>query len=575
MSPIFDVVIRGGTVVDGSGGPSRVADVAIVGSKIARVGAVPEKGREEIDARGQIVTPGFIDLHTHYDGQVTWDNRLQPSSNHGVTTVVMGNCGVGFAPCKPHQREILVRVMEGVEDVPEIVMTEGVPWNWETFPEYLDSLAGRHYDIDFAAQVPHSAVRVYVMGERGERREAATQQELQQMTGIVRDAIRAGAIGVSSSQHLGHRAANGELAPSVVAPQDEVLALARGLHEAGSGIFQIVTDGFYGGSDARTQMDLLRSIVRTSGRPLSFTVAQKAPHVNLHESLLQLAQEAQADGLPIKAQIFPRPVGFLFGLAVSLHPFRFHPSYQQIHHLPLAERVAALRDPKRREAILAESPSSPNPISNLLVSHYGKAFALGDPPNYDPDPSQFLGARAQQLGISTAELAYDLLLEDGGNVLILNPATNFADGNLDAVHRMLTDENSLVGLGDGGAHYGMICDSSYPTTMLTLWTRDRATGRVPLEWAVHRLSHNNAQAVGMLDRGLIAEGLKADINVIDYAHLRLHPPRAVFDLPAGGCRITQSADGYTATIVSGEVVYRDGVATDALPGRLVRMQEQA
>ncbi|MGE4238938.1 N-acyl-D-amino-acid deacylase family protein [Ramlibacter sp.] len=573
MSSEFDLVIRGGKVVDGSGSPARMADVAIRGGVIARVGDVPEKGREEIDARGRIVTPGFVDLHTHYDGQVTWEHRLQPSSTHGVTTVVTGNCGVGFAPCKPHQREILVRVMEGVEDVPEVVMTEGVPWEWETFPEYLQFLEPRRYDIDFAVQVPHSAVRVYVMGERGEQKVAATEQELRQMTDIVREAVQAGAIGVSTSQHLGHRANDGTPAPSVVAPPDEVLALARGLREADAGVFQIVTDGFYGGSDASTQMALLRNIAQTSGRPLSFTCAQKAPYVKLHDELLQLTQQAQADGLPIKAQVFPRPVGFLFGLALSFHPFRFHPSYLEIHHLPVAERAAAMRDPARKKAILSETSVNTNPAVVYLVSQYDKAFALSDPVNYEPSPDEFLQAVAKRRGVSVAEVAYDALLEHDGQGLLLNPATNFAEGNLEAVHRMLTDENTLVGLGDGGAHYGMVCDSSYPTTVLAFWTRDRAHGRVPLEWAVNRLTRNNALAVGLTDRGLLAEGMKADVNVIDYDRLQLHPPRPVFDLPAGGCRLTQAADGYTATIVNGEVTYRDGQFTGAYPGRLVRRKD--
>jgi len=478
---------------------------------------------------------------------------------------------VGFAPCRPHQRDTLVRVMEGVEDIPEIVMTAGIPWNWETFPEYLDSLEERHYDIDFAAQVPHSAIRVYVMGERGQHREPPTAAELVQMTEIVRDAVRAGAIGVSSSQHQGHRTVEGELAPSVGAADDEVLALAQGLREAGSGVFQMITDGFYaGGKGATGQMAMLRSIAETSGRPVSYTLAQKAPFNDLHVKMLELTRQARADGLPIKAQIFPRPVGFLFGLGLSLHPFRYHPSYLEIHDLPLPDRVAAMRDPARRKAILSEKSEHTNPISIILVSGYEQAFAMGDPPNYEPAPENFLSARARKLGISVAELAYDLLLENEGNAVLLNPATNFADGNLDAVHTMLVDDNTLVALGDGGAHYGMICDSSYPTTLLTLWTRDRPKGRLPLEWAVNRLTRNNAEAVGMLDRGLIAEGMKADVNVIDYNRLRLHPPHPVFDLPAGGMRLTQTADGYTATIVNGQVTYRDGVATGALPGRLVR-----
>lgn len=565
----FDVVIRGGLVVDGSGSPATVADVAIADGKIARVGKVPESGREEIDATGQIVTPGFVDIHTHYDGQVTWEHRLMPSSNHGVTTAIMGNCGVGFAPCRPHQRDTLVRVMEGVEDIPEIVMTAGIPWNWETFPEYLDSLSERRYDIDFAAHVPHSAIRVYVMGERGERREAATAEELQQMTAIVRDAVRAGAIGVSSSQSSAHRTVAGEPAPSIGSADAELLALAQGLREAGSGVFQIVTD-LYSGSDAATHLSTMRRIVQTSGRPLSYSLTQKPGNGSLHEDMLALTRQAQADGLPIRAQVFPRPMGLLFGLDLSLHPFRFHPSYEQVHHLPLAERVVALRDPARRKAILSEQPRHSNPFSVMLVSEYDNAFALGDPPCYEPDADMTLAGQAQRRGVTVADLAYDLLLEDDGNGLLLNPIANFSDRNLDAARRMLMDEHSLVGLGDGGAHYGMICDSSYPTTLLSYWTRDRRNDRIPLEWAIHRLTRNNALAVGLTDRGLLSEGMKADINVIDYANLRMQAPRPVFDLPAGGRRLTQVATGYTATLVNGEVTYRNGNATGALPGRLIR-----
>lgn len=575
MSHAFDIVIRSGTIVDGSAGPLKMADIAIVDGKIARIGQVQERGKEEIDATGKLVTPGFVDIHTHYDGQVTWEHTLKPSSNHGVTTVITGNCGVGFAPCKPEQRDTLVRVMEGVEDVPEIVMTEGLPWNWETFPEYLDSLAKREYDIDFATQIPHSAIRVYVMGERGERREPATAQELRQMTDIVREAIEAGAIGVSSSHHLGHRTVAGELAPSVGSADQEVLALARGLREANAGVFQMITDGYYGGSDAGAQMDLLRSIAETAGRPVSYSLLQKAPYLRLHEDMLALMRQVRAQGLDIQGQVFPRPVGLLFGLTLSFHPFRFHPTYQAIHDLPLAQRVAELRKPEVRAAILSEKPEHTNPIFITIVSGYDNAFSLGDPPNYEPAPEDLLHARAKALGVSTAELAYDLLLENEGNAVLMSPSSNFAEGNFDAIEQMLFDENTLIALGDGGAHYGMICDSSYPTTMLTHWVRDRQGRRMPLEQAVHRLSRKNALAVGLADRGLIAEGLKADINIIDFDRLKLHAPQPVHDLPGGGRRLMQQSEGYAATIVSGRITYRDGVPTGARPGRLVRNRSAA
>lgn len=568
----FDLVIRSGTLIDGSGGPARNADVAVRNGKIVQIGEVAGRGREEIDATGQIVTPGFVDIHTHYDGQVTWESRLTPSSNHGVTTVVTGNCGVGFAPCRPRQRDTLVKVMEGVEDIPEVVMTEGIPWNWETFPEYLDSLSGRRYDIDFATQVPHSAVRVYVMDGSDGKPDAS---QLREMTEIVRNSIRAGAFGVSSSQHGGHRTVEGKPAPSVLAAVDELFALALGLKEADRGVFQIITDGFSAGSEATSQMDLIRRIAEISGRPVSYSLLQRAPFLDLPDAMLALNRKAQADGLPIKAQVFPRPVGLLFGLGLSFHPFRFHPSYMEIHHLPLDQRVAVMRDPDRRRTILSEKPVHTNPGFVQIVSDFEGAFPLGDPPDYEPTPDQALGARAHRLGIAPAEFAYDLLLEKEGTAILLAPSANYAQGDLEAVRRMMIDDNSLIALGDGGAHYGMICDSSYPTTLLSYWTRDRPEGRVPLEWAVHRLSRRNALAIGLHDRGLLAEGMKADINVIDYAKLTLGAPTPVHDLPAGGRRIVQSARGYTATLVSGEITYRNGDATGSLPGRLLRSSEFA
>ena len=573
MAELHDVVIRSGTVVDGSGGPTRVADVAVSGGKIVRIGDVPGKGREEIDASGLLVTPGFVDIHTHYDGQVTWENRLHPSSHHGVTTALTGNCGVGFAPCRPHQRETLVRVMEGVEDIPEIVMTAGIPWNWETFPEYLDALSERRYDIDFATQVAHSAVRVYVMGERGELGEPATPEEMRQMTSIVTEAIRAGAFGVTTSRHEGHRTVEGQLAPSINAAEEELLALADGLRQAGTGVFQLVPEGYVGIKPAEDIMRLIRRIAAAAGRPLSFSLVQKPDNPSLVLRLLELTREARADGLEIRAQVFPRPVGLLFGLGLSLHPFRFHPSYVEIHHLPLEQRVAEMRRPARRARILAEHPVHTNPHSVRLVSNFEMSFPLGDPVNYEPEGSQTLQEIARARATTPAEVAYDLLLENGGNSIMLNPMSNFAGGNLETVRKMITDENTLIGLGDGGAHYGMVCDSSYPTTLLSHWARDRKEGRVPLEWAIKRLSYDNAMAVGLTDRGLLAVGKKADINIIDHERLTLHAPKSVFDLPAGGRRLMQAAEGYVATMVSGHITYRNGEPTGALPGRLVRSCE--
>lgn len=572
MNASFDIVIRNGMVIDGSGSPPFAADIAIENGKIAAVGKVDGRGTEEIDATGRIVTPGFVDIHTHYDGQITWEHTLRPSSYHGVTTVLMSNCGVGFAPCKPENQQLLVKVMEGVEDIPEVVMVDGIPWNWETFPEYLDALEQRHADIDFAAQVPHAAVRVHVMGQRGAEREPPTGRDLEQMTALVAEGVRAGAMGVSTSRSMAHRRVDGDLAPTVLSEDDELFALARGLREAGAGTFQLITGLQEGSRDPQEEMVALRSIVEASGgRPLSFTLLQTIMRPETLDETLEFLETAAADGLPIKGQVFPRPVGLLLGLDCSFHPFRLHPSYKAIEHLPLAERVAELRKPEMRARLLGEKPEHPNMIWMYLVSAVADLYELQDPPVYEPLPENKLGNRALQMGVPVEELAYDLLLKgDGTNKFIL-PGANFVDDSLDAVHTMLQHPQTLIGLGDGGAHYGMICDSSYPTSLLEYWTRDRVRGpRLELSQAIRSLSYDNALAMGLSDRGLIQPGMRADINVIDYDRLRVHAPHIVEDLPAGGRRLTQTATGYDATIVNGVVTYRQGVHTGALPGRLIR-----
>jgi N-acyl-D-amino-acid deacylase len=571
MSTQFDIVIRGGLVVDGSGGEPYAADVAINDGKIAAVGKISGAGTEEINAQGRLVTPGFVDIHTHYDGQITWENTLSPSSYHGVTTVLMGNCGVGFAPCKPEHRQLLVKVMEGVEDIPEIVMTEGLPWNWESFPEYLQALQVRRADMDFATQVPHAAIRVNVMGQRGADREAPTEDDLAQMTKIVTEAIRAGALGVSTSSSIGHRTAAGELAPTVTSEERELIALAQGLHEAGAGVFQMIASN-QEGKDPAEEMAMLRRIVEASGgRPLSFSLMQSNAFADNMPAMLKQLDQTHADNIPIKGQVFPRSVGVLMGLECSFHPFRLHPSYKAIEHLPLAARVAAMRQPEMRARLLAEKPEHGNRVWLHFVNSTAQLYALGDPANYEPLPDQKLGARAQRLGVTPEELAYDLLLENDGHNTLLLPAANYVGDSLESVRLMMEHPSTLVGLGDGGAHYGTICDSSFPTSLLAYWTRDRTRGpllKIPA--VIHALTRANAMAVGLDDRGLIAPGLKADINIINYDGLRLKAPRIVQDLPAGGRRLTQRADGYDVTIVSGVVTYRAGVHTGALPGCLVR-----
>lgn len=568
--PDYDILIRGGTVVDGRGGAPFGADVGIRGSIIAAVGDLGgATAAEVIDAAGRYVTPGFIDVHTHYDGQATWENTLAPSSNHGVTTIVGGNCGVGFAPCRAEDHETLITVMEGVEDIPEIVMANGIPWNWESFPEYLDVLAGREYDIDIAMQVPHSPLRVYVMGDRGANHEASTEIDRKRMAALVTEAVQAGAIGVSTSRSLNHRSKDGKPAPSVQTAREEVLALAKGLGEARAGVFQIITEMTEAPED---EIALVEQIAQTARRPISYSLVESMDRPENWRRMLQGTEEANARGHKVRAQIFPRPVGVMMGLDLSLHPIINRPSYIAIGGLPLAERVARMRDPEFRARLLAEEPvPDQQPIVDMLVGAVDKMFALGEEPNYMPPPEMALGERAKRAGISTLELAYDLLLEQDGHAILYLPSANFSSGTLDAVYTMMTHPDTVLGLGDGGAHYGMICDAGFPTYVLSFWTRDVEEGhRFPIEWAVAALSRRPAETVGLLDRGVLAPGYKADVNIIDLPGMKLHAPRVAYDLPAGGRRLRQRADGYDATIVSGVVTYRRGEPTGALPGRLVR-----
>jgi len=571
MAAHYDLVVRGGLVADGSGGELFEADVAVSDGKIAAVGQGLGNGAEEIDAKGRLLTPGFVDIHTHYDGQITWDDRLAPSANHGVTTVLMGNCGVGFAPCRPQDRARLIKVMEGVEDIPQVVMAEGIPWNWESFPEYLDVLAGRRADLDFAAQAPHAPIRVNVMGERGANREPATDEELARMTSLVAEAVRAGAFGVTTSRSVYHRDADGAIAPMVMAEERELLALAGGLRAAGSGVFQLLP-GAQEGRDPTDEMALLRRVVRAAGgRPLSFSLLDSAQFPDHLQLTLDLLALARAEGEPIRAQVLPRAVGVLLGLDLSFHPFRFRASYRAIEYLPLASRVAAMRDPGLRARLLSERPEHPNEVYLYFSSQAAALFPLGDPPNYEPRAEDSVGARAARLGVTPDELAYDLMLEHDGRAVFLLPSSNFVGGTLDRVHQMLAHEGALLGLGDGGAHYGTICDSSYSTFALTYWTRDRSVGRkIGVPAMIRALSRANALAVGLDDRGLIAPGLIGDLNIIDYDRLRLRAPRMVHDLPASGGRLMQVAEGFEATIKSGVATYREGEPTGALPGRLVR-----
>lgn len=570
----YDLLIRGGLVVDGTGGEPFEADVGVQGNRILAVGKLSGRGREEIDARGKLVTPGFVDVHTHYDGQVTWEQRLAPSSDHGVTTVVMGNCGVGFAPSRAEHRELMVRLMEGVEDIPDVVMTEGLPWNWESFTDYLDALSQRRTDIDFAAHLPHSPLRVYVMGERGAALEPPTAEELARMRALTAEAVRAGAIGVSTSRVYTHRFRDGRPAPSVNTGEEEVLALAAGLRDAGSGVFQMVPN-----TDAPIdqQYELLRRIAKTSERPVSFTFMQNPAFPGQWRQMYGHLEEAAREGLRIRGQVIARPTGALLGLELSYHPFSLNPSWRPLEHLPLADKVKAMRDPQLRARLIAESPENPNPFFKYVVSDLEQMFILGDPPNYNPSKEDSIAAQARRAGVKPAELIYDALLRRNGHEILYRPMGNAEDDRFESAGRnLLKTDLTILGLGDGGAHYSLICDAAYPTYLLTYWTRDASPDRqLPLPWAIKKLCYEPAAAVELNDRGLLKPGYKADLNVIDFDRLHLHAPHATYDLPAGGRRLTQKARGYEATVVSGQITYREGQATGALPGRLVRRERCA
>ncbi|MGE0828644.1 MAG: amidohydrolase family protein [Hyphomonadaceae bacterium] len=570
----YDLVIRGGEIFDGAGGPGVWADVGVRDGRIAAIGELAGAGREEIDAAGKAVTPGFVDVHTHYDGQATWETRMAPSSNHGVTTVVMGNCGVGFAPCKETHREMLVELMEGVEDIPEVVMSAGLPWNWETFPDYLDALDQRRLDIDIAAQLPHSALRVYVMGERGARREPATGEDLARMRALTAQAVAAGALGVTTSRNILHRTPAGELAPSLNSAETELLALADGLRDAGAGVYQLIPDII---GDAREEFALMRRIAERAGRPLSFSLLQlPTGDRDAWRHSLRLLREANAAGVPIKGQVFPRPVGMFYGLDLSFHPFSLHPSFRPLSNLPLAEKVKAMRDPALRAQLLSEHAVDPNPVFVKTVNNFRFAYVMDAELTYEPDSADQIQHRAAAAGLTPHEYIYDILLEDEGRRLLFAAGANYRDGNLDAAREMAAHPDTILGLGDGGAHYGMICDASFPTFYLQNYVRDAARDKkVELGKAVQDLADAPARALGLADRGRIQLGYIADLNVIDLPKLKLHTPSVVRDLPAGGRRLRQLADGYAVTVKRGAVTYRDGAHTGALPGRLVRGAQAA
>jgi N-acyl-D-amino-acid deacylase len=576
----YELIIRNGTIVDGLGGEPYVGDVAIADGVIAAVGTVDGAGgvageataAREIDATGLLVTPGFVDLHTHYDGQAIWSERMTPSSAHGVTTAVMGNCGVGFAPCRAEDHDVLVDVMAGVEDIPGVVMVDGLPWSWETFPEFLDTLDAGKRDIDVAAYLPHSPLRVYVMGQRGVDREPATEEDLALMRKLAAEAIQVGALGFASSRLTIHKTESGQPIPSYDAAQAEIEAIARGVDDAGGGLIQFVPDLL--AADYEQALQSVFDVAADVGLPVTFTLAIGNAGPPLHLDALRMVEKANAErggeDPEVTAQMFPRPIGLVIGLELSGNPFVTYPTYQELAHLPLAERVAEMRKPEVRQRILADKPGSHGHPLMFASQAWDYMYPLGDPPNYEPSAADSIAARARARGVDPAEEAYDRCLDDDGHAMLLVTLANFRDGSLDTVAELFQRDDVILGLGDGGAHYGMICDASFPTYLLAHWARDRATGRLTVAQAVRELTSVPARIAGLADRGRIAVGYKADLNVIDHAALRVHKPVIAHDLPAGGRRLDQSADGYVATIVAGEVIAENGEPTAARPGKLVR-----
>lgn len=566
----MDLVLRGGQIYDGRGSEPFVADVGIDDGLIVAVGEVGEVGLQEIDASGCIVTPGFVDVHAHYDGQVTWANSLTPSAEHGVTTVLTGNCGVGFAPCRPSDRESLVELMEGVEDIPEVVMTAGLPWTWTTFPEYLDVVGERNFDIDVATQLPHSALRVFVMGQRGLDREDATAQDLVEIRRLTEQAMAAGALGVGTSDTVFHRSSTGDYSPTLGVAKDEMLAIAQGLADAGHGVIEILLDlGSVDSENAAEHIKTLAEIEHISGHGLSFTLLQVATKPTVWSEMLEHVAKANRAGATLRAQVIGRPVGILLGHSFSYNPFFGCASYAPLIDLDLDEKVKRLLDPELRAKILSERPERSNQPIHAFSRQFHRMFPIDTEIDYEPALSESIEAQADKLGVTPLELAYDHMLSNGGMAGLYIAVGNYADGNLDHTLVMMKDENTILGLGDGGAHLGIICDASYPTHMLAYWGRDREVG-LPLPEIVRKLTSETASAIGLHDRGVLEAGFRADINVIDHDALTLYAPEVVRDLPADGRRLVQHADGYVATIVNGVQTYRNGQPTGELPGRLVR-----
>lgn len=567
---MHDLVIRNGTIIDGTGNPRRSGDIAIDGGLITGIEGKAGPGRQEIDADGALVSPGWVDVHTHYDGQATWDPLISPSCWHGVTTVMMGNCGVGFAPVKPDSHDWLIGLMEGVEDIPGTALAEGIPWGWESFGEYLDVLEAQPRAIDVAAQVPHGAVRAYVMGQRGADCEVATPEDIDAMAAIVRDAMHAGAMGFTTSRTELHETVDGKPVPEMYADANELIGIGRALRDVGRGTFGMVTDF----KDIDAEFRWMRELAHESRRPVWFLMAQIDRHPDGWRDLAQQCRAARDDGADITAQVAARPIGILLGLEARMHPFITRKAYREIAHLPLAERVQAMRDPERKRAIIEEQVEHRDPIGRAIARDYHKMFPLTDPPDYEPPAEDSMAGIAEREGRSPAEVAYDHLLTDDGHALIFFPLFNYAAGDHRDIREMMLNDVTMVGLGDGGAHCSVICDASNPTYLVSHWARSRTRGeKLPLEWLVHQQTGRPADYFGFHDRGVLAPGKRADINIIDYESLMPRKPEIVYDLPTGGRRFIQRADGYLATMVAGTVTFENGDHTGALPGTLVRSSE--
>jgi N-acyl-D-aspartate/D-glutamate deacylase len=568
-----DLVIRGGTLVDGTGAPPRTADVAIRDGRVAEVGRVEGRGREELDADGALVTPGFVDIHTHYDGQATWDEQLTPSCWHGVTTVVMGNCGVGFAPVAPDRHEWLIGLMEGVEDIPGAALSAGIQWGWESFPEFLDALDARPYVMDLGTQVPHGAVRGYVMGERGARNEPATPEDIDAMAAIVKAGVAAGALGFSTSRTLAHRAIDGEPVPGTFAAEDELFGIGAALGELGTGVFELAPAGILGEDLAapEREMDWMQRLSAAIARPVTFAMSQNDADPDSWRRLLDLSADAAARGLSVRPQVHGRTVSLLLGFQ-TFHPLAFTPAWSAagLGLLPWQEQVARLEADRDLAARIVADAGAMRGDPMVSFMRPSRVYVLGDPPVYEPGPERSVRAIAAERGLDEWAMMLELLLHDGGRELLNAPVLNYSHGNLDAVGEMLRHPTSAFGLGDGGAHAGQTCDASTTTFLLTHWARDRAHGRLAVEDAVHKMTQATATLYGLGDRGVLAPGYVGDANVIDHERLQLRRPELVADLPGGATRLVQRADGFVTTIKGGVRTFVAGEDTGARPGSLLR-----